>query len=161
MNTPAQLARHLRDVHFGGNWTSINLKKTLEDLTWEEATRSVHACNSIATLVYHVNYYITAVTKVLQGEVLNAKDEYSFLCPPINSPEDWDKLRNRVWEEAEVFAALIEKVPESRLCEDFTEARYGTWFRNLAGIIEHMHYHMGQMVILKKVMRAERSQSPS
>ena len=29
MNLTQHSAKHLRDVHFGGNWTSVNLKDTL------------------------------------------------------------------------------------------------------------------------------------
>ena len=88
MNLPAQLAKHLRDVHLGGNWTSSNLKDNLKDVSWQQATTQVHSFNTIATLVYHVNYYISAVLKVLQGGPLEASDKYSFDLPPIQAQSD-------------------------------------------------------------------------
>ena len=36
MNLTAQIAKHFNDVHFGGNWTSVNLKETLADVTWQQ-----------------------------------------------------------------------------------------------------------------------------
>jgi hypothetical protein len=83
MNFSAPIAKHIREVHFGGNWTSVNLKDTLADLSWQQATTQVYSFNTIATLVFHINYYISAVLKVLEGEALNAKDQYSFQHPPI------------------------------------------------------------------------------
>lgn len=78
MNISAQLARHLRDVHFGGNWTTSNMRDNLKDVTWLEATTRVHSLNTIAVLVFHINYYIAAVAKVLEGAPLNASDALSF-----------------------------------------------------------------------------------
>jgi hypothetical protein len=153
MNFTAQIAKQLRDVHFGGNWTSSNLKEHLADVTWQQATTKVYSFNTIATLVYHMNYYISAVTKVLQGEPLTAKDKFSFDHPPIHSQEDWKNLLDKTWADAENFAVLIEQLPESKLGEIFSDEKYGNYYRNLHGIIEHIHYHLGQIVLIKKILR--------
>ncbi len=152
MTTPAQIAKHLRDVHFGGNWTSSNLRDHLADVTWQQATTQIYSLNTIATLVYHTHYYVSAVTKVLQGGPLDAKDIYSFDHPPIQSPEDWEQLLNKIWTDAENFARLIEQLPAPQLEETFIDQKYGTYYRNLHGIIEHLHYHLGQIVLLKKIL---------
>lgn len=152
MNLPAQIAKHLRDVYFGGNWTSVNLRDSLSGITWQQATTKVHTFNTIATLVFHTGYYISAVLKVLQGERLNASDKFSFGHPPINSQQDWEDLLSKTWTEAESFAALIEQLPETKLLEDFEDGKYGNYYRNLAGIIEHTHYHLGQIVFVKKLL---------
>ena len=155
MNLPAQIAKHFRDVHFGGNWTSVDLKQTLADVTWEQATTKIDSLNTIAALVYHINYYVSAVTKVLQGEPLDAHDKYSFDLPPIQGQEDWEKLLNKLWTEAENFAKLVEQLPESKLGEVFSDEKYGSYYRNIHGIIEHTHYHLGQIVLIKKIILQE------
>lgn len=152
MNLPAQLAKHLKDVHFGGNWTSSNLKDNLTDVNWQQATMQVHSFNTIATLVYHVNYYISAVLKVLQGEPLEASDKYSFDLPPIESQRDWDNLLDKTFADAETFTLLIEQLPDHKLWENFTDEKYGTYYRNIQGIIEHTHYHLGQIALIKKIL---------
>jgi hypothetical protein len=152
MSLTAQIAKHFRDVHFGGNWTSVNLKDNLTDVTWQQATTPVYSFNTIATLVYHMNYYVSAVLKVLQGEPLNASDKYSFDHPPILSQEDWEKLLDKTWTDAENFASLVEQLPESKLWEAFSDNKYGNYYRNIHGIIEHIHYHLGQIVLVKKIL---------
>ena len=152
MNLTTQIAKHFRDVHFGGNWTSVNLKETLTDVSWQQATTKIYSLNTIATLVFHINYYISAVTKVLQGEPLTAHDKYSFDLPPIQNQDDWEKLLNKTWSDAENFARLIEQLPEGKLGEIFSEEKYGTYYRNIHGIIEHTHYHLGQIVLIKKIL---------
>lgn len=154
MNLTAQIAKHFREVHFGGNWTCSNLKDNLATLSWQQATTEIQSLNTIAALVYHVNYYVSAVLKVLQGETLNAKDEYSFNHPPIHSQEDWEALRDKALTDAEHFATLIEQLPERKLWENFEEEKYGIYYRNLHGIIEHTHYHLGQIALIKKMLTA-------
>ena len=152
MTTTQQIAKHFRDVHFGGNWTTSSLKEHLTDITWEQATAKVDSLNTIALLVYHMNYYVSVVLKVLKGEPLNASDKYSFNMPPIQSKEDWENLLNKTFSEAEEFASLLEELPESKLWETFIDEKYGNYYRNFHGIIEHTHYHLGQIVIIKKLL---------
>ena len=109
--------------------------------------------NTIASLVFHINYYINAVLKVLQNEPLDARDQYSFNLPPINSKKDWDLLLSKTWKEAEEFAKLIEKLSDQELWTIMLDEKYGSYFRNFQGIIEHSHYHMGQIALIKKIIR--------
>lgn len=152
MTLTKQIARHFRQIHFGGNWTCSNLKDTLAGLAWKQATTQVHSFNTIATLIYLTNYYVSAAIKVLEGQPLGAKDEYSFSLPPIQSQQDWENLLNKTWADAEKFAGLVEQLPESRLWENFTDEKYGNYYRNLHGIIEHTHYHLGQIALIKKIL---------
>ena len=85
----AHLSKHLREVFFGGNWTSVNLRDSLANVTWQQAVTKLHSLNTILALVYHINYYIIAVTKVLQGEPLKASDKFSFDHPVVDSEQDW------------------------------------------------------------------------
>jgi hypothetical protein len=152
MTLSTQIAKHFRDVHFGGNWTSVNLKETLADVTWQQATTKVYTFNTIAILVFHMNYYVSAVLKVLQGGQLDAHDKFSFDLPPISSQQDWESLLNKTWADAENFANLIEQLPETKLQEFLAEEKHGNYYRNLHGIIEHTHYHLGQIVLIKKII---------
>jgi len=154
MHLTEQIAKQFREVHFGRNWTAVNLKENLADVTWQQATTKVYSFNTIAILVYHMNHYVSVIMKVLQGEPFNASDKYRFGCPPILSQEDWEKLLDKTWADAENFAALIEKLPESKLWEDSYKNKYGNYYRNIHGIIEHVHYHLGQIELIKKIIQA-------
>lgn len=152
MNLSQQTAKHFSQVHFGGNWTSVNLKDTLADVSWQQAVTKVSSFNTIAALVYHMNYYVSAVLKVLLGGVLDASDKFSFDLSPIQSEADWENLLHKTWDDAEKFASLLEQLPESSFGEIFTDEKYGTYYRNVHGIIEHIHYHLGQIVVIKKIL---------
>ncbi len=146
-------AKHFREMHFGGNWTTTNLKDLLSDMTWEEAIQRPPSFNTIAAITYHTHYYVHAVLQVLQGGELRAKDELSFDHPSIHSQEDWNRFLEHVWSDAEAFANALETVPDERFNEEFIDTKYGSYFRNIAGIIEHTHYHLGQIALIKKLIR--------
>ncbi|TSJ47935.1 DinB family protein [Fluviicola chungangensis] len=152
MSISKQLAKHLRDVHFGGNWTVTDLRSTLSDVKWEDALTQVYSLNSIAALTVHMTYYVNVLITVLEENKLTGKDEMSWLLPAIRSKEDWEELLEGIWQRAEKAASLIEQLPDEQLTRDFFDPKYGTNYRNIAGIVEHMHYHLGQIVIIKKLI---------
>jgi hypothetical protein len=153
MSSTKQIAKHFRDVYFGGNWTAVNLKDTLADVTLQQATTKVHNLNTIATLVFHINYYVNPVLKVLQGEPIVASDKLSFNLPPITSDEEWQKLVTKALTEAAELADRIEELDDAKLQDVFADPKYGNYYRNLLGIIEHTHYHLGQISLIKKIIK--------
>jgi hypothetical protein len=72
--------------------------------------------------------------------------------PPITSEDDWKKLRESLFENAELFAQYVEDMPDEKLDEIFVDAKYGTYLRNIEGVIEHSYYHLGQIVLILKLL---------
>lgn len=154
------ISKHYQELHVGKNWTWSNLSDALEGVDYKQATTKIYALNTIAILVYHIGYYTTAAIKVLQGGPLEGSDKISFDHPPIESEADWQQLKDRVMSEHQIFAELLEQLPEEKLWETFGEEKYGIYFRNIVGIIEHGHYHLGQIVIIKKILAAQSDNPP-
>ncbi|MEX0359932.1 MAG: hypothetical protein AB3N10_02990 [Allomuricauda sp.] len=51
---------------------------------------------------------------------------------------------------AELFAQHVENFPEQQWSAVFADSKYGTYYRNIEGIIAHGYYHLGQVYLLKK-----------
>lgn len=147
-----QIASHFKQVFFGGNWTSVDFTAVLKDVDWVMATTKVKDLNTLARLVFHVDYYIDVTIKVLEGGLLDAHDKFSFDCPEIKNEEDWETLRNKLFRDATTYVALVEQLPDSKLEEIFCLEKYGNYYRNIHGLIEHCHYHLGQIVLIKKLV---------
>ncbi len=129
MDLTTQIAKHFRAVHFGDNWTSVNLKDGLAGVSWQQATTQVYSLNTIAALVFHMNYYVEAISQVLRGKPLSSKDQFSFNHPPITSQSDWDRLVGKSFIDAENLATLVEQMPDSRLAENFYAEKYGSYYQ--------------------------------
>lgn len=153
MEQAQQLAYRFREVLLNGTWIAgTNFKDQLSNLDWNIAAMPFQQFNSIAVLAQHIHYYIQGINHVFLGGNLDIKDKYSFDFPPLRSQEQWECFLEKFWNDAEEFAALVEKIPEQRLSENFVNEKYGTYLRNIDGMIEHSYYHLGQIVLLQKLL---------
>jgi len=152
MNTAKEIARHIREIHVGDNWTDSCIKDVVNDISWREAIAKPIEANTIAMLIFHMNFYLNIVHERLSGGGLNFTQEESFDVPAITNEADWQQMLHKTFEDAETFAQTIEQLSEERLSDEIA-AGYGSVYKNLHGIAEHNHYHLGQIVLLKKIIR--------
>lgn len=157
MENSVQMATRFREVILNGKWiANTNYRQELIGLNWEIATKPVSSLNTIAVLAQHIHYYIKGVLQVLKGGSLDIKDQYSFDFPPFQSQQEWDNFLTTFWKDADEFAALVEQMPDEKLAQVFVAERYGTYRRNIEAMIEHSYYHLGQIVLIKKLLLAGR-----
>jgi hypothetical protein len=152
-----QLAKQIKDLFLTGQWigTNLNLKAQLDDVDFNMANAKYESLNTIALLAFHLNYYLEGLINVYKGGSLDIKDKYSFDMAPLSSQQEWDTMRHNIYRNAEYFVKLVEQMPASQLNDLFTDEKYGTYLRNLIGILEHSYYHLGQIVIIKKLLSAK------
>lgn len=146
------LAKNLHQVYFGGNWTASNFKDQLKDVTLKTATKKSNNLNTIIALSYHIHYYLKGTMDAIKTGDLTIRDKFSFNHPELKTEAEWQTFQDNIWKEAKEFIGLIEKLDDSVLETFLAEEKYGTYYRNLAGIIEHTHYHLGQIALVKKVL---------
>ncbi len=156
MNLTQVLASNVRGLFVGPNMTGVHLKEILDGIDQKSATQKIADLNTIAVLVFHIDYYLSGVLDVLRGGPLLIRDRFSYDCPPVETENDWQTMVEKIFTDAEAFAAEIEKMPESRLFEPFFDEKYGDYHKNLLGLLEHSHYHMGQISLLKKLVLASK-----
>lgn len=147
-----QIALHMKELYYGKNWTWSNMEDTLQDVDWKMAATKVESINTITVLVYHINYYLGQQIKVFKGGPLEGSDKLSFDAPEILSEKDWQALKKSCNQKADEWIGLVGQLNDEILSTTFVDKKYGTYYRNLMGAVEHAHYHLGQIVILKKLL---------
>ncbi|WP_353777580.1 DinB family protein [Winogradskyella sp. 3972H.M.0a.05] len=153
MKTSVELANRFREVILNGRWiANTNYKHLLEDINLEQATKKVGNLNTIAALTFHINYYIEGVLNVFKGGDLEIRDKYSFDFPELTSEFDWEALKTRLFNNSKAFASHVEQMSTEQLNAVFVDEKYGTYQRNIEGIIEHSYYHLGQVSLIKKLV---------
>ncbi len=150
MTQAAFIARQIRGGFFGDNWCGLSLREAVADLRFDQAIKSLPHSHSIAELVFHLGYYLQGVEEVLRGGSLVIRDQYSFEMPPITNESDWRSLLDRTWQLAESFIGQVEKLPDDLFDQTFVDEKYGDYYRNLTGLVEHLYYHLGQIALIKK-----------
>jgi hypothetical protein len=154
MNSCTTLANRFREVILNGVWiANTNFKNELTTVDWKLATTKYQDLNTIALLAQHIHYYINGIKQVFLGGNLEIRDRFSFNFPEIESQAQWESFLAKFWKDAEEFADLIEKMSEEKLLENFVDEKYGSYLRNIDAMIEHSYYHLGQIVLLKKLLK--------
>jgi len=153
MNQSLQIANRFREVILNGTWISnTNFKDQLVNSDWQIATKKVDSLNTIADLAQHIHYYISGILNVFNGGTLDIKDQFSFDFPAIESQEQWNLFLNRFWNDTEEFARKLEAISDEKLNSVFVDEKYGSYRRNIEAMIEHSYYHLGQIVLIKKML---------
>jgi hypothetical protein len=147
------IANRLREVLLNGKWiANTNFKDQILSVSWEQAIQKVDNLNTIALLTFHINYYLAGLLNVFAGGKLEIKDKYSFDLPEIKSEKDWNKLVNEFLSNSEMFANQVEQMDERVFDQPFVEEKYGSYLRNIEGVIEHSYYHLGQISLIRKMI---------
>lgn len=153
MKKTSEIANRFRETILNGTWiANTNYKDQLENLDWKIATTQVKNLNTISLLAQHIHYYINGINNVFKGGTLDIKDKFSFNFPPINSQQEWQDFLSKFWNTTEEFASFVAQMPDEKLDEVFVDAKYGTYQRNINAMIEHSYYHLGQIVLIKKIL---------
>ena len=153
MENNRELAKRFSDVILNNSWVANNsYKNQLTDLPLEVVLFKYQSLHNIAALAQHVHYYIAGILNVFNGENLDIKDIYSFDFPPINTIEQWHTFLAIFWTDAASFTQKLEKMDENTLNSIFVKKEYGTYHFNINNLIEHSYYHLGQIVLIKKLI---------
>lgn len=155
MENSKELVNRFREVFIDGKWiANTNYQLVLKDVDLAMANTQVSDLNTIGILSFHVNYYLKGVLKVFQGGDLEIRDKFSFDAPPLVTEVDWENLKKEIVHHAEMLAAQIEQLNEEQLNAVFVLEQYGTYRRNVEGLIEHAYYHLGQISLIKKLLQS-------
>ncbi len=147
------IANRLREVLLDGKWiANTNYKEQVSSTNWQEAIQKVADLNTIAALTYHINYYLEGLLAAFEHGKLDISDKYSFDLPEIVSEQQWKTLVSRFLANAERFVDSVAQMDDQLFDQVFIEERYGTYLRNMEGVIEHSYYHLGQIVLIRKMI---------
>nr|WP_298792880.1 DUF1572 domain-containing protein [uncultured Allomuricauda sp.] len=153
MTKSKNLASRIQEVLLNGKWiANTNLQDQLRKTTWKQANYKIGDHNSIAELTYHINYYVAGILNVLNGGDLEIRDKYSFDMEKIESENDWQNLIQSFISNAHSIIEKISNSSENQWSELFVKEEYGTYQRNIEGLIEHSYYHLGQISLLFKLI---------
>ncbi|HEX6914759.1 MAG TPA: DinB family protein [Chitinophagaceae bacterium] len=141
------IAEHFYQVNYGDNWTDVAVRDVLANISYEQSVKKTGNANTIAMLLHHMDFY----NRVVYDRLLEGSKQFKHedsLEVNIQSEADWQALQKRYFEMVDLIHQTILGLDESRLFEKKTA---NTLYKNLHGLVEHIHYHLGQIVILKKL----------
>ncbi|NNV56411.1 DinB family protein [Limnovirga soli] len=155
MQTSAAIALQMKEVYEGGNWSEVDLAATLADITWAEANIITPvSANSIAAILIHLQFYNNVVKDRLAGINTAIPDTNGFDVPKMKNAADWKLLQQNSFASALALMDVVSALPDEKLFEVLTSSGV-TVYKTLHGVVEHAYYHLGQIVMLKKIIRTK------
>jgi len=150
------IADHVKQVYEGNNWTDVNIAGTIKDINWQQAQRKTAAsANSIASLLHHLYYWNGIIQQRLEGKDPSIPEVNGYDVDELTNENDWNALKEKTHKSFIKLAEAIKNFPEEKLADTYAAGK-SSYYENLHGIVEHAHYHLGQIVILKNLIKSNR-----
>ena len=154
MNSTNLIAEHIKQVYEGDNWTDVNIDDTIRNISWHQAQQKTNASpNTIASLLHHLYYWNGVMMQRLKGSNPSTPGTNGYNVGELKTDEEWQALKEKTHESFLQLADLIKSFPEEKLSSTYAEGK-SSYYKNFQGIVEHAYYHLGQIVILKKLILA-------
>src|SRR5262245_42359926 len=151
MSELENLKNELKQIHDEGDaWHGPSLKKTLSDVTAQEAAaRLVSGGHSIWELVLHIAAWEDVFRRRLDGELLTEPAEGDF---PAVREQEWKAALTQLDTAHTKLIERIATLKEADLVRKIEGKDYSVAYM-LHGLVRHHVYHAGQIGILKRLLR--------
>ena len=150
------IAGHMLDCFNGENWTDVNISDTLKNVSWQQAQqRTTVSQNTLASLLHHLYYWNGIMMQRIKGINPSVPDANGFDVDDLKNENDWNDLKEKAHQSFIQLANAVKNFPQEKLSSTYAAGK-SSYYKNLQGIIEHAHYHLGQIVILKKLVFSQR-----
>ena len=150
MKTVQQLVTDLDNLQKGDSWLGYNALQVLNGIDASSAaSKAYEKGNSIWKLVNHISYWRAFVAKRVKEKRFISSAEEGFSEPLIKDEESWNMTVQHFIQSYEDLRSSIALLKEEEL---FTPLENGqTLYYNINGCILHDAFHLGQVIILKRM----------
>lgn len=152
METTARITRLFKDLFDGDPWLDVNLMSTMNNLTLAQvSTKIAPGRNSIWEIVNHVTAWRLNILERFKGTVILSPKHNFFLPVDELSEEAWRNSLRELEESQTKWIRYLESLKDQDLDKVY-EGSNDNLYYHLHGIIQHDAYHLGQIVLLTKLL---------
>jgi len=150
MTEVVRLHDQLHRSYWGDAWHGPSLKDVLSGVSAvKAASKPLRNAHSIWEIVLHVNAWLDAARRRIEGEKLNLTDEQDWPALKKKGSQAWKETLQILENNQILFEDTVKQLPDARLSDNLTGGAYTIYFQ-LQGIIQHTLYHTGQIALLRK-----------
>ena len=151
MSATQRILDHYDGMLHGEPWHGDAVWPVLDGISVREAAaRPIPGAHTIWEIVLHMTFWETVATERLAGLRAGLVEELNFPPMPAASEENWRKTLDQFRATNQGFREALAKLDANRL-DELTAAGKRTFYGEAHGILEHHVYHLGQIVLLKKM----------
>ncbi|WP_427874892.1 DinB family protein [Flavobacterium sp. MMS24-S5] len=152
MSESKRISNLYQSIYNGNPWLEVNLDNTLKNVTAEQAYRKINPnLNTIWEIVNHLIQWRRNILERMQGEVIITPDHNYFV--PVLDPSEaaWEQSLQTLAKSQDSWNAFFDDFNDEDLSKIYVNNGH-TYYEHIHGIIQHDVYHLGQIVILKKLL---------
>lgn len=147
--------RQLNQVYEGGNWNDESYLGKLKSMSEKTAFLQPYPGNhSIAELLWHCIYWRTVIVNRLQGDTdysARTEKEQNFLPLQELKKKGLSGLLSDLQKTQEELINILNSKKDEFLDAEYTKGLTNEY--NVEGIIQHDHYHLGQMGLVISILK--------
>jgi uncharacterized damage-inducible protein DinB len=152
MKESKRISNLYQSIYNGNPWLEVTLTGTLKDITAQQAYRKAHPkLNTIWEIVNHLIQWRRNILSRLHGKMV-ATPDHNYFVPVLDSSEAaWEQSLQNLAKSQEAWNTFFENFDDNDIEKIFVQNNH-TYYEHIHGIIQHDVYHLGQIVILKKLL---------
>ena len=160
MTTLKQFIQEFEDYYDGTPWYGNNFHQIVDSITPAEALAVPGNGQSIARLLFHMIKWRKALSERLIGTPgFVAKDDDPDNWVSLNSltEESWEAAKKEYERQQNILISELKKRDEAFLDEEWMPGKNYRFL--VAGVIQHDIYHLGQITLLRSLLRSAKKEA--
>jgi|SRR5690606_36991240 len=153
MNESQRIQSLFTDLYHGHPWLDVTLQNTLSRITAAQANqRPISNGNTIWEIVNHLIAWRKNVLKRVQGEVLHTPANNYIEKVENISEEAWKQTLESLENTQKEWLYFLNTFIEADFEKEYPINKLN-YYQHIHGIIQHDAYHLGQIVLLMKMVK--------
>lgn len=152
MKETERIVKLFKDLYNGSPWLGVNIIETLENISAEQASKRISpGRNTIWEIVNHVIHWRLNVLRRVQGENI-ISPEHNYILPIKDMSETaWKETLNQLKDSQQKWLDFLKNFEEQDFSKIYSN-NHMTYYEHIHGILQHDAYHLGQVVLLAKLV---------
>lgn len=152
MKDTDRIIKLFMDLYDGSPWLGVNWIDTLKTVSVEKASiRIAEDRNTIWEILNHVIHWRRNVQQRLQGDTITTPDHNYILPVTDTSSKAWQLTLEEFKLSQQKWLDFIERFDENQFSNIYPN-NHMTYYEHIHGILQHDAYHLGQIVLLAKLI---------
>jgi uncharacterized damage-inducible protein DinB len=152
MKENEKLKKLFRD-HFNGDpWIDVSIAGSLKDIKAADAAKRLYGLNSIWQIVHHMTCWRETLLERLRGALIPSPADNYFTPVSDPSAKAWTQALTRLKISQKNILLYLQK--EWKDADQKPGSSPYSRYELIQGLLQHDAYHLGQVLLIKKLLLA-------
>lgn len=145
------LKKLLSDHYDGDPWIDVTLSQTFKKISTEQALKKIDNLNSIWQIVNHMISWRETLLSRVKDESITVPDNNFIKEIEDTSEKSWERTLKRFKKsQMDIISFLSDS--KDKVLDKVSSASGYTYYELIQAILQHDAYHLGQIVLILKLI---------